>query len=74
MEEMITIPRLEYEQMKAEIAELKGLVARLLEEIALLKNGRSSTAPIQDIGRSNQISLRVKSEKKSGGQSGHQRS
>jgi transposase len=75
MEEMVTIPRSEYEQMKAEIARLSALVERLMEEIALLKNGRnsktSSTAPSQDIGRSNLISLRGKSNKKSGGQPGH---
>jgi transposase len=75
MEEMVTIPRSEYERMKAEIAELKALVQRLMEEIALLKNGRnsktSSIAPSQDIGRSNMISLRSKSAKKTGGQLGH---
>lgn len=75
MEEMLTISRREYEQMKAEIAELRTLVQRLMEEIDLLKNGRnsktSSTSPSHDIGRSNAISLRVKSDKKSGGQPGH---
>jgi transposase len=72
---MITIPRSEYDQMKTEIAELRILVQRLMEEIALLKNGHnsktSSTAPSHDIGRSNLINLRSKSDKKSGGQSGH---
>jgi transposase len=51
------------------------LAFQLREEIDLLKNGRnsktSSTAPSHDMGRSNQVSLRGKSEKKSGGQSGH---
>jgi transposase len=65
---------MEYEQMKATIAEQGKLIERLLEEIMLLKNGRNSktrsTAPSQDIGSSNQIRLRVKSVKKSGGQSG----
>ncbi|GHV25830.1 hypothetical protein FACS1894176_05330 [Bacteroidia bacterium] len=45
MEEMITISRAEYEQLKsqaAELAELKLLVVRLMEEIALLKNGHNS--------------------------------
>jgi hypothetical protein len=42
MEEMITIPRSEYEQMKSGIAEPKNLVRRLMEEIGLLKNGRNS--------------------------------
>ena len=75
MEEMITIPRSEYEQMKSEINDLKAKVAWLLEEIVLLKNGHnsktSSTAPSQDVGRSNSISLRGKSERKPGGQPGH---
>ncbi|GHT66039.1 hypothetical protein AGMMS50239_26860 [Bacteroidia bacterium] len=68
MEEMITIPRKEYERMKAQIAELTELVVRLTEEIALLKNGRnskaSSTASSLDIGRSNTISLCGKRTKK----------
>lgn len=75
---MITISRTEYEQLKSqavELAELKSLVVRLMEEIALLKNGHnsktSSTPPSQDIGRSNTVNLRVKSGKSSGGQLGH---
>jgi transposase len=75
MEEMISIPRSEYEQMKTRIAELELLVQRLMEEITLLKNAHnsktSSTSPSRDIGRSNTISLRGKSDKKPGGQPGH---
>jgi hypothetical protein len=75
MKEMITIPRSEYERMKAEFAELRSLVQQLTEEIALLKNGRnsktSSTDPSHDIGRSNLVNLRSKSDRKSGGQTGH---
>ncbi|MDR0726373.1 MAG: hypothetical protein LBF59_10270, partial [Prevotellaceae bacterium] len=65
MEEMILIRRSEYEQ-------LKELVRELRAEIELLKNGRnsktSSTAPSQDISRSNAHSLRKSSGKPSGGQ------
>jgi transposase len=75
MEEMISIPRSEYEQMKKQIASLSALVKRLQEELSLLKNGRSSrtssTPPSHDTGRSNENSLRSKSGKKPGGQSGH---
>lgn len=73
---MITIRRSEYEQMLKHIEELQSLVKHLQEEIALLKRGRdsstSSTAPSQDIGRSNSNSLRRSSGKKSGGQPGHE--
>ena len=75
MDEFITIRRSEYEQMQREIAELRALVQQLMEEISLLKGGKnsrtSSTAPSHDIGRSNTISLRVSSGRKSGGQPGH---
>ena len=68
IEEYITIPKAEYEALKA-------LVIQLQEEIRLLKNGKKSdtshTSPSHDIGRSNSKSLREKSEKKSGGQKGH---
>jgi transposase len=76
VEEKITISRREYEELKQENAELWVLVRKLQEEIALLKGGRnshtSSTAPSQDIGRSNTNSLRVPSGKKPGGQLGHE--
>jgi transposase len=75
MEKTVTISLLEYEQLKREITELRALILQLQEEIALLKGGRnsrtSSTAPSHDPGRSNQISLRESSGKKSGGQLGH---
>ena len=75
MAEMITIPVSEYEQLKRENAELRAAVRRLEEDIALLKGGKSSrtssTAPSQDIGRSNRFSLRISCGKKPGGQPGH---
>lgn len=71
MEEMVTIPKSEYEMLK----ELPARLAALERELSLLKNGRnsrtSSTPPSQDIGKSNGISLRPKSSKQSGGQEGH---
>jgi transposase len=74
MDEMITITRFEYESMKREIAELRLLVQRLMDEISLLKGGNSRTssiAPSHDLGRSNRYSLRTPSGKKPGGQPGH---
>jgi transposase len=79
VEEMISIRRSEYEQFlsqQEELKELRDLVRQLREEIELLKNGRnsktSSTAPSQDISRSNVQSLRKSNGKKPGGQKGHQ--
>jgi len=75
VEEMLTISRLEYEGMKREISELRMLVQQSRDENSLLKGGKdsrtSSTAPSHDPGRSNRISLRVSSGRKSGGQPGH---
>jgi transposase len=75
VEEKVTILRSEYEGLKREIAELRALVDLLRLEISLLKgshNSRtSSVAPSSDIARSNSISLRVPSGRKSGGQPGH---
>ena len=72
---MIHIRRSEYEQLISQIEESNEIIQQLREEIALLKNGRnskmSSTAPSQDINRSNSHSLRKHSGKKSGGQPGH---
>lgn len=55
---------------------LETLVFQLQEEIRLLKNGKksntSNTSPSHDLGRSNSKSLREKSDKKSGGQKGHE--
>jgi transposase len=75
MEEMITIPRSEYEAMRHKIVELEELVHKLQEKIALLEGSRnsrtSSTSPSCDLGRSNKKSLRLPSGKKSGGQPYH---
>ena len=72
---MITISRFEYENLKRENSELRIAVEQLRYEIYLLKGGKdsrtSSTAPSHDLGRSNRISLRVSSGRKSGGQPGH---
>lgn len=69
IEELVTIPKKEYESLKA-------LVLQLQEEIRLLKNGKKSgtshTSPSHDIGRSNAISLREKTGRKPGGQHGHE--
>jgi transposase len=75
VDEFITILRSEYESMKQEIAELRLLSGQLRDEIILLKGGKnsrtSSTSPSHDLVRSNQISLRSPSGRKSGGQPGH---
>jgi hypothetical protein len=59
MEEMITIPRSEYERLIAENAELRTQVQQLMERIALFENGHNSktsfTTPAHNIGRSNTI-------------------
>jgi len=52
------------------------VVTALQEEIRLLRNGKnsgtSSTPPSHQIGRSNTKNFRVKTNRKSGGQSGHE--
>jgi transposase len=61
--------------LKSENENLRAENQQLKDTIALMKGGRSSrtssTSPSQDIGRSNSCSLRVPSDKKSGGQPGH---
>ena len=75
MEAMITIPQSEYDQLRSENARLQATVQELTAKISLMEGGRdsrtSSTAPSHDLGRSNKISLRKPSGKKSGGQPGH---
>jgi len=69
IEEQITISKKEYDGLLA-------LIKQLQEEIRLLKNGKKSntshTSPSHDIGKSNSITLREKTDKKSGGQIGHE--
>jgi len=76
IEEYVTIPKKEYEALQLLIRNLQAQVQLLQEEIRLLKNGKKSntshTSPSHDIGRSNLKSLREKSDKKTGGQDGHQ--
>ncbi len=53
-----------------------NIIEVLKEEIRLLRNGKNSgtshTPPSHQIGRSNAKSLRAKTERKSGGQKGHE--
>ena len=71
----ISLLREKLERVTKENEELRAKVHQLEETIALMKGGKnsrsSSTAPSQDLGRSNQISLRKVSGKKTGGQTGH---
>jgi transposase len=73
---MISIPLSEYNELKTLVVSLSEKVKLLEEENKLLRNGRnsnkSSTPPSHDIGRSNSKSLRIKSNRKSGGQQGHE--
>jgi transposase len=61
--------------LESKIDELQAVVKRLEDKISLIEGSRSSrtssTAPSHDIGRSNRVSLRTPSGKKSGGQPGH---
>ena len=61
--------------MKQQLREALFLIRELQIEIKLLKNGRnsntSSTPSSHDYGRSNKFNLREKSNRKSGGQTGH---
>ncbi|MDQ3073980.1 MAG: IS66 family transposase [Bacteroidota bacterium] len=57
-------------------SELMKIIEALKEEIRLLKNGKNSgtshTPPSHQIGRSNAKSLREKTDRKTGGQPGHE--
>ena len=74
IEEFVTILKKEHEallSLKQVVLDLQAQVKSLQDEIRLLKNGKKSntshTSPSQDIGRSNQKSLRKKSNKSTGG-------
>jgi transposase len=62
-------------EQSIQLDKYQQVIKELGEDIELLKNGRNSTTshtpPSQDISRSNSKSLRVKSGKSRGGQSGH---
>jgi len=86
IETTITIPLAEYnklkkiseehELLKLQIVEVLKTVEALKEQIRLLKNGKNSgtshTPPSHQIGRSNAKSLREKTDRKTGGQLGHE--
>jgi transposase len=63
-------------ELKAQVSELIKTVEALKEEIRLLRNGKNSgtshTPPSHQIGRSNAQSLRIKTNRKPGGQPGHE--
>ena len=75
IEEMITIPKREYDQLRSDLSLALSLIKELQIEIKLLKNSRrsntSSTPSSQDYSRSNHNNLREKSDLKPGGQKGH---
>ena len=86
IERTITIPLSEYNELlkikeehrllKVQVSELVTIVETLKEEIRLLRNGKNSgtshTPPSHQISRPNAKSLRAKTDRKSGGQHGHE--
>jgi len=62
--------------LTAQVSELIKMVSALQEEIRLLRNGKNSgtsnTPPSHQIGRSNTQNFRIKTNRKPGGQSGHE--
>jgi transposase len=86
IETTITIPLSEYKELlkikeehqllKLQVSELVKMVETLQEQIRLLRNGKNSgtshTPPSHQIGRSNAKSLREKTDRKPGGQPGHE--
>ena len=75
IEEMISIPKKEYDQLRNDLSLALSLIIELQTEIRLLKNGRksntSSTPSSHDYSRSNKNNLREKTGRKPGGQVGH---
>jgi transposase len=86
IEQTITIPLVDYNQLvsisiryielEKRFVEMEKEVVALKLQIKLLKNGKDSntshTSPSNDIGRSNNKSLRSKGVNKTGGQQGHE--
>jgi transposase len=86
IEPTITIPLSQYNELlkikeehgllKVQVSELVTIVETLKEEIRLLRNGKNSgtshTPPSHQISRPNAKSLRAKTDRKSGGQHGHE--
>jgi transposase len=62
--------------LRQELSHVKKELAEVRNELELLRNGRNSktshTPPSHQIGRANAKSLRTKTGRKSGGQSGHE--
>jgi len=62
--------------LTAQVSELIKIVSALQEEIRLLRNGKNSgtsnTPPSHQIGRSNTQNFRIKTNRKPGGQTGHE--
>jgi transposase len=62
--------------LAARVSELMTVILALQEDIRLLRNGKNSgtsnTPPSHQIGRSNTQNFRVKTNRKPGGQSGHE--
>lgn len=75
IEEMITIPKREYDQLRSDLSFALSLIEELQTEIRLLKNGRksdtSSTPSSQDYSRSHKNNSREKTGRNPGGQQGH---
>ena len=75
MIENVTISCSKCAILERKIEELCAVVKQLENKISLLEGSRSSrtssTAPSQDIGRSNRVSLRSSTGKRPGGQPGH---
>lgn len=63
-------------QLTAQVSGMRKIIEALQEEIRLLRNGKNSgtshTPPSHQIGRSNAKSLREKTDRKTGGQPGHE--
>lgn len=75
-DKLISQLREENQLLHVLVNSLQQEITELKQQIQLLKNGKdsktSSTPPSQDIGRSNRTGLRTPSNRKPGGQAGHE--